>query len=87
MKKQLTDVEGVKLGDRATLDSLLKTKKLYDVDGIAEITGFCVRYVRQLCRTGRVSHHKLLGRYYMTPAEVAALLTPVPKKFVIASAE
>ena len=71
--------DGVVLSDRNTLARLLREKRLYDVDGIVEITGYCVRYVRQLCRQKKVDHHKLLGRYYMTPDEVADLLTPVKK--------
>jgi hypothetical protein len=54
--------------------------KLYDMDDVAEISGLHVRYVRQLCRENKVDHHKLLGRYYMTPAEAAALLTPVKSR-------
>lgn len=82
MKKRTesySDENGVALSDRNTLAHLLKTKKIYDMDGVAEITGLCVRYLRQLCHKGKVDHHKLLGRYYMTPAEAAALLTPVKK--------
>lgn len=72
--------EGIILSDRNTLASLLKAKKLYDLEGVAVITDLCVRYLRRLCALRKVDHHKLLGRYYMTPAETAALLTPVKKK-------
>lgn len=70
----------VLLDSRNTVERLLKEKKLYDMDGVSEITGLCVRYLRRLCHLEKVDHHKLLGRYYMTPAEVANLLTPVKAK-------
>jgi hypothetical protein len=79
-KKQATDLDGVQLSDRNTLAQLLKDEKLHDLGGVAKITGLCVRYLRRLCHEGKVDHHRLLGRYYMTPAEAAALLRPVAKK-------
>lgn len=55
----------------------LAGKELHDLQAVAKMTGYCVRYLRQLCHRRKVDHHKLLGRYYMTPEEVAALVTPV----------
>lgn len=72
-----SEIEGIILSDRATIAQLLKEKKIYDMDSVAKIVDLCVRYLRRLCHEGKVDHHKLLGRYYMTPAEVAALLQPV----------
>ncbi len=80
MKKRIENFEGVVLSDRTTLAQLLAAKKLYDMDGVAKITDLCVRYLRRLCAERKVDHHKLLGRYYMTPAEAAALLVRVPKE-------
>ena len=77
MSTRLTVVDGYFISDRNTLAHLLRSKKLYDMEGVAEITGLCVRYLRRLCSEGKVDHHKLLGRYYMTPVETAALLQPV----------
>ena len=76
-KTRTEDFEGAILSGRSTLARLLADKKIYDMPGAAKITGLCVRYLRRLCHEGKIGHHKLLGRYYMTPAEVAALLTPV----------
>ena len=72
-----TTYDGVVLTDRNTLAVLLKGKKIYDTEGIARITGYHVRYIRRLCANKTVDHHELLGRYYMTPDEVARLLHPV----------
>ncbi len=75
--------ETIMLDGRATIAQLLKDKKLYDLEGAAEITGLCVRYLRRLChgeRGRRIAHHRLLGRYYMTPQQVAALIQPVSAK-------
>lgn len=74
------DVDGVLLDDRRTLEQLLKEKKLYDLESAAKIVGLCVRWLRRLCHDEKIGHHKLLGRYYMTPAEVAALLAPIKAK-------
>lgn len=82
MTTRKTDLDGVELNDRDTLERLLKDKKIYDLDGVSKIADRCVRYLRRLCHEGKVDHHKLLGRYYMTPNEVAALLTPVKKTVV-----
>ena len=79
MKKRIENFEGVVLSDRNTLAQLLETNQLYDMDGVAEITDLCVRYLRRLCASRAVGHHKLLGRYNMTRAECAALLVRVPK--------
>ncbi len=87
MKNRTENYEGIILSDRNTLASLLKAKKLYDMDGVAEITDLCVRYLRRLCAERKVDHHKLLGRYYMTPAECAALLVRVPKRAELAAAK
>lgn len=80
MKKRIENFKGVQLTQRTNLQFLLQTKQLYDMDGVHEITGLCVRYLRRLCAGKKVGHHKLLGRYYMTPAEAAALLVRVPKE-------
>lgn len=75
--------EIVHLDGRATIAELLKAKKLYDLDGVSNITGLCVRYLRRLCHGEhgkRIAHHRLLGRYYMTPVQVADLLEPVKAK-------
>ena len=69
----------ISLDNRHTLDGMLKRGELLDLHDVAGITGFCVRYVRQLCRTRKVDHHRFLSRYYMTKTEVAALLQPVKK--------
>lgn len=74
------EVNGVVLSDRDTLYKLIAAKQLYDLETVAEIAGYCVRYLRRLCHEGKIDHHKLLGRYYMTPAEVTALLQPVKAK-------
>ena len=84
MKKRAENFEGVVLSDRNTLARLLKEKKIYDLDGVANIVDLCVRYLRRLCAARAVDHHKLLGRYYMTPDECAALLVRVPKKTLAA---
>jgi len=78
-KIRTENFEGIVLSDRNTLAQLLADKKLYDLDGVAEIADLCVRYLRRLCAGKKVDHHKLLGRYYMTPEETAALLVRVPK--------
>ena len=79
-----SDGETLMLDGRATIAELLKKKKIYDLDGVSEITGLCVRYLRRLChgepKGRRIAHHRLLGRYYMTPQQVAALLEPVQAK-------
>lgn len=75
--EQHTDLDGIILNDRNTLDQLLVEKKLYDMKSAARIVGFHYRYLRRLCHARKVDHHKLLGHYYMTPVEVAALLTPI----------
>ena len=67
------------LNRRNTLDKLLSGKKLFDIRASARITGYCERYVRQLCREKKINHQRILGRYYMTPADIADLLTPVVK--------
>lgn len=75
-----TGGETLLLDGRATLAQLLKEKKLYDLEGVSKITGLCVRYLRRLChgeRGRRIAHVRLLGRYYMTPAQVAELLEPI----------
>ena len=72
-----TTLDGIELTDRNTLSKLLKAKKIYTLDKVAEIVDRCPRYLRKLCHAGVVDHHKLLGRYYMTPVEVANLMTPV----------
>jgi len=79
-KPRALDVDGVILGDRHTLARLLRVKRIYDMADAASIAGLCVRYLRHLCHQEKIAHHKLLGRYYMTPAEIAALLTPVKAK-------
>lgn len=79
-KTRTENFEGIVLSDRNTLAQLLKEKKIYDMDGVSAIVDLCVRYLRRLCHLRKVDHHKLLGRYYMTPAEVASLLTPVKAK-------
>lgn len=63
----------------ASIAARVKRKQLYDMAGVADVTGLCVRWLRRLCREGKVDHHKMLGRYYMTPREVADLLVPVKK--------
>lgn len=78
-KIRAEDFNGVVLSDRNTLKNLLITRQLYDMEGVAKITDLCVRYLRSLCAEKKVDHHKLLGRYYMTPRECADLLTPVKK--------
>lgn len=78
MKSKPQEFEGVTLSDRTTLADLIKQGKLHDLDKVAEITGLCVRYLRRLCHGSRgkkLPHYKLLGRYYMTPEQVSALLT------------
>ena len=79
-KTRTEKFEGVVLSDRNTLAQLLAAKKLYDLNDVAPIVDRCVRYLRRLCADKKVDHHKLLGRYYMTPAETAALLVRVPKE-------
>ncbi len=76
MKRNKT-LNGVTLSERTGITELLRARKIYDMAAAAKITGRCVRWLRRLCHEGKVDHHKLLGRYYMTPQEVAALLTPV----------
>lgn len=66
-------IEGKEVAKRVDLAG----KELHDLQAVAKMTGYCVRYLRQLCHRRKVDHHKLLGRYYMTPEEVAALVTPV----------
>ena len=83
-KKRTENYEGLTLSSRNTLEKLLIEEKIYNMDGVANITGLCVRYLRRLCAESKVDHHKLLGRYYMTPAECAALLVRVPKTTTIA---
>jgi len=78
-KTRTENFEGIVLSDRNTLAQLLAEHKLYDLKDVAPIVDRCVRYLRRLCAEKKVDHHKLLGRYYMTPAETAALLTRVPK--------
>lgn len=74
------EFESVKITSRTTLRILLAQRKLYDLAGAAKQAGLCVRYLRQLCHTRKIDHHRLLGRYYMTPVEVAALLQPIKAK-------
>ena len=72
-------VEGVELTHRSTLDSLLLSKKLYDMEGVSKITGYCVRYLRRLCHSKKIDHHRFLGRYYLTLPQIQSLLRPVKK--------
>ena len=75
---------GVKLTNRNTLDTLVKQNRLYPLEKVSEITTYGVRYLRRLCHAKKIDHHRFLGRYYMTPAEVSALLQPVKKNTVTA---
>lgn len=85
MRKE--DFEGVELTEQSTLDQLLKKKKLYDVVATAKIVGMNPRYIRRLCHAGAIDHHRLLGRYYLTPVEVANLLQPRKGVLALLTAE
>lgn len=68
------------LDDRNTVARLLKRRALYDMKGVSEIVDRCPRWLRRLCHDKKIEHLKLLGRYYMTPGQVAALIKPVKAK-------
>lgn len=70
----------VVLTEKNNFEKLLKEKALFDMKQVAKITGYNYRYLRILCAGQKVDHHKFLGRYYMSPHEVASLLQPVKKK-------
>lgn len=79
-KPKAFEFEGITFDGRDTLAQLLKDKRIYDLNRVSRITGLCVRYLRRLChgeRGRRIAHIRLLGRYYMTPAQVAELLEPI----------
>ena len=66
----------LELTSRKTLTVLLKQKQLFTMDDAAKIIGYHVRYLRQLCRERKVDFQKILGRYYMTPKNIADVLAP-----------
>ena len=70
--KNVLTIDGTK-----TVRAMLAARQLYNLRGVAKATGYCVTYLRRLCHVRAVAHHRLLGRYYMTPAEVSALIKPV----------
>jgi hypothetical protein len=73
-----TFTSALTLNRKTTLPSLRKGRFLHDLDEAATITGLCARYVRQLCRERKIEHYKIQGRYYISAAQVAAMLKRVP---------
>ena len=72
--------EELVLTSRRTLDVMVKRKAIYCMGDVSKITGLTVRYLRLLARRQKMDCHRLFGRYYMTPDEVAALLVPMKKR-------
>jgi hypothetical protein len=70
-------VNGVTITDKLTLSVLLRRKELYDMENAARVMGRSKVYLRRLCKARRIGHHRFLGRYYMTPKNIADLLQPV----------
>lgn len=70
--------DGVVLDSRNTIAQLLKSKRLFDMNAVAKITTYDVRYLRRLCAAKKVDCYKFLGRYFMTPAQIGDLLVLSP---------
>ena len=72
--------EELVLTNRRTLDVMVRRGALHNMNRVAKITGLTVRYLRLKARRQQMDFHRLFGRYYMTPDEVAALLVPLKKR-------